>query len=224
MSWDERHSTVRAELRVAQREADNLCDPSSSLDGAKLNKARAILRKKVLELDRVIKDLAAEAAQMEPIDLRQEYERKVETSKEQRKAILESLGRTHEGGVFAGIRRAIGMKKEETEEPLMFDDKDDEQLLDMQNEALQEQDEHLDRLHSVILRQKHVAGAIGQELDDQVDILDTLERGVDRSNNAVRAENKRMDSILQSKSDSRLTCAIVLLLLIFLGVMILALY
>eukprot|EP00754_Rhynchopus_humris_P043963 Rhum_TRINITY_DN3673_c0_g1::Rhum_TRINITY_DN3673_c0_g1_i1::g.11574::m.11574/K08501/STX8; syntaxin 8 len=225
--WDARYSTLRSDLRAAQREADTLIDAPADLSPAALTRRRATLRTSLHELDKTLKALSDEAAVMEPMDLRQDYVRKVEVCREQRRAILESIGQTMPGsggGVLAGIRRAIGFEQRKEEEAeVMFDDRDDEQLLDLQNQAIVEQDEALDRLHNVIVRQKKVGQAIGAELDTQVDILDQLETGVQRSTNAIRVENRRMDSIIGAKSDSRLTCLIFLLLVAFALVVILAL-
>eukprot|EP01064_Diplonema_japonicum_P036184 TRINITY_DN8062_c1_g1_i1.p1 TRINITY_DN8062_c1_g1~~TRINITY_DN8062_c1_g1_i1.p1 ORF type:complete len:238 (+),score=63.43 TRINITY_DN8062_c1_g1_i1:397-1110(+) len=222
MSWDERYTDVRAELRAAQRDADALLEGGD--EGHAGDKKRMAIRKHLHELESVLRQLKEEAGKEGREDIKTDMLRRLETVADQRRAITDKLGQKKEG-LFSGLKKAMGMEggRRADEEAPMFDDHDDDALLLMQDDGIQEQNEKLSRLHKVIVRQKEVGQAIGQELDDQAVVIERLEEGVTSTTSAVRQENKRIKSLLDaSSSDSRLTICICLLLVILIVVVILA--
>eukprot|EP01060_Flectonema_neradi_P013068 TRINITY_DN1985_c2_g1_i1.p1 TRINITY_DN1985_c2_g1~~TRINITY_DN1985_c2_g1_i1.p1 ORF type:complete len:223 (+),score=66.32 TRINITY_DN1985_c2_g1_i1:98-766(+) len=219
MSWDERFSDLRTELRAARREADLLTE--GNVEPTALQRRKAAVRKSLYEMEIIIKDLAAKAKETPDAEERRERLGKLDQAKEQRNGISGLLISKKEGGVFQSIRKIFEKKEEEPED--MFDDEDDQTLLMLQNQQLERQDETLNRLHNVILQQKAVGHAINIELDEQSGIVDQMGTGVERSTTAIRNETKRINKLLDaSQADSRMTYCICFLLLMLVLVVILA--
>ena len=220
MSWDERFSDLRSELRAARREADLLAE--GEVEQVALQRRKAAVRKSLITMETTIKQLTVTAKETPDTDERTERLGKLEQAREQRKGISDLLISKREGGVFQSIRSLFEKKTDEEPED-MFDDEDDQTLLLMQNQQLDRQDETLSRLHNVILQQKAVGHAINVELDEQNGLVDQLGVGVDRSTAAIRNETKRISKLLDaSQADSKMTYCICFLLLALVLVVILA--
>ncbi|KAI9221579.1 hypothetical protein BC828DRAFT_333002, partial [Blastocladiella britannica] len=58
-----------------------------------------------------------------------------------------------------------------------------------------EQDSHLDALAHAVTRQKHVAVAIHDELDDQVELLDGMTEGVDTIQSRLQGAQRRLERV-----------------------------
>ncbi|KAF9999592.1 hypothetical protein BGZ80_003469 [Entomortierella chlamydospora] len=72
---------------------------------------------------------------------------------------------------------------------------DNEGLLLLQQEQMKQQDDHIEQFNAILQRQKHIGLAIGQELDNQIQLLDELDRDVDRTTLKLGIVNKKIGKI-----------------------------
>ncbi|KAG0034204.1 hypothetical protein BGZ82_005847 [Podila clonocystis] len=72
---------------------------------------------------------------------------------------------------------------------------DNEGLLMLQQEQMKHQDDHIEQFNAILQRQKHIGMAIGQELDNQIQLLDELDRDVDRTTLKLGLVNKKIGKI-----------------------------
>ncbi|ORZ12176.1 hypothetical protein BCR41DRAFT_308056 [Lobosporangium transversale] len=72
---------------------------------------------------------------------------------------------------------------------------DNEGLLILQQEQMRQQDDHIEQFNAILQRQKHIGLAIGQELDNQIQLLDELDRDVDRTTLKLGLVNKKIGKI-----------------------------
>ncbi|KAF9425941.1 hypothetical protein BGZ94_007081 [Podila epigama] len=72
---------------------------------------------------------------------------------------------------------------------------DNEGLLILQQEQMKQQDDHIEQFNAILQRQKHIGLAIGQELDNQIQLLDELDRDVDRTALKLGLVNKKIGKI-----------------------------
>ncbi|KAI7828813.1 hypothetical protein BC939DRAFT_393940 [Gamsiella multidivaricata] len=72
---------------------------------------------------------------------------------------------------------------------------DNEGLLLLQQEQMKQQDDHIEQFNAILQRQKHIGLAIGQELDNQNQLLDELDRDVDRTTLKLGLVNKKIQKI-----------------------------
>jgi regulator of vacuolar morphogenesis len=93
----------------------------------------------------------------------------------------------HSGRVFGA-----GAKPQETEvtRPL-----DDYGVFSLQKTMMQEQDNQLASLTSILQRQKHMGSAIGSEIEYQNNLLDDLSNDVDRVGGKLSAANKQLNRL-----------------------------
>ncbi|GFS14812.1 syntaxin-8-like, partial [Elysia marginata] len=82
------------------------------------------------------------------------------------------------------------------------------------------QDRGLDALSSVIGRQKQMALDIGNEVDDQNELLDDLNERVDRTDNRIQRETRHI-KIVDRKSNA--CCYYVVIIVLFVAILIVAL-
>ncbi|KAI1319936.1 hypothetical protein EDD11_002611 [Mortierella claussenii] len=72
---------------------------------------------------------------------------------------------------------------------------DNEGLLLLQQEQMKQQDDHIEQFNAILQRQKHIGLAIGHELDNQIQLLDELDRDVDRTTLKLGLVNKKIGKI-----------------------------
>jgi syntaxin 8 len=88
--------------------------------------------------------------------------------------------------------------------------------------VLQDQDEQLDRLGDSIGRQRELSIQIGDELDDQVQMLDDVEEHVDRHQSTLdRARKSLGDVARKSRDNKQLTIILILIIVLVLLIIIL---
>ncbi|KAJ9438658.1 Central apparatus associated protein C1a-18 [Diplonema papillatum] len=228
-SWDDQFAEVRSSLRAAQREVDALSE-TRGMDPSAAGKRRAAVRKSLVEVESVIRALRGEAKDEPNAEHRREMERRVDMLKQQKKMVLDKLsgltGGSNSSNILDALKKAVGAdrsREEEANNEDMFDDRDDATLLDMQNDAIVQQDAALARLSNVISKQKMVGQAIMGELDSQNEVLEMVEEGVTASTGAVRNETKRVGKLVDATSkDNKVTLVICLLILVFVVVLVAA--
>jgi syntaxin 8 len=81
-------------------------------------------------------------------------------------------------------------------------------------QVLQEQDEHLDRLGESIGRQRDLSIQIGDELEEQIAMLDDVEDHVDRHQGRLDGARDRIGKIARKANDNKQITTIVVLIII----------
>lgn len=115
-------------------------------------------------------------------------------------------------------RAALFPYRDEPEGPPDQSSLDNQQIHEYHKNVLREQDEHLDRLGDSIGRQRELSIQIGDELEDQIEILDDVDRHVDRHQTTLDGARKRLGVIgRKAKENTQLTIILILIcVLIFL--------
>ncbi|KAI5362676.1 Putative target SNARE coiled-coil domain, syntaxin [Septoria linicola] len=97
-------------------------------------------------------------------------------------------------------------------------DMDNQQIHAYHKQVLREQDDHLDTLGQSIGRQRMLGIQMGNELDEQVEMLDDVERGVDRHSNQLYGAQKRLTTFSRKAKDNwnwiTITILIIILVLV----------
>ncbi|KAG0214496.1 hypothetical protein BGX28_001950 [Mortierella sp. GBA30] len=105
-------------------------------------------------------------------------------------------GGTGSVGRMSSTRRVFGRVVQNlTQETSQTRGLDNEGLLLLQQEQMKQQDEHIEQFTAILQRQKHIGLAIGQELDNQIQLLDELDRDVDRTTLKLGLANKKIGKI-----------------------------
>ncbi|KAK0639208.1 hypothetical protein B0T16DRAFT_432099 [Cercophora newfieldiana] len=91
---------------------------------------------------------------------------------------------------------------------------DNVQIHEYHQRILEEQDAQLDVLGASISRQRELSMRIGDELDEQVLMLDESERVVDRHTSTLGRARRQVDRFARTASESRQMVAIVVLIVI----------
>jgi syntaxin 8 len=94
------------------------------------------------------------------------------------------------------------------------EDMDNTQIHAYHNRILEEQDEQLDRLGETIGRQRELSMQIGDELDNQVAMLDQVDETTDRHQGRLDRARRQLGRIARSGSDSKQMMTIVILIII----------
>lgn len=97
-------------------------------------------------------------------------------------------------------------------------DMDNQQIHTYHKQVLQDQDEQLDTLGHSIGRQRMLGIQMGNELDEHNELLDDVERGVDRHSNTLGGAQKRLGHIARKSRENwnwiTITILIVVLVLL----------
>eukprot|EP00761_Pharyngomonas_kirbyi_P014733 gb/GECH01014763.1/.p1 GENE.gb/GECH01014763.1/~~gb/GECH01014763.1/.p1 ORF type:complete len:240 (+),score=71.99 gb/GECH01014763.1/:1-720(+) len=94
----------------------------------------------------------------------------------------------------------------------------DRDLLAQQQETMAHQDQQFDVLGQSVLKQKKVARAIGDELDEHTQLLDEVDVEMDRAHTGVETETRRLNRLMKK---SGIGCGLICIVLL-LGVIIVA--
>ncbi|XP_024420601.3 syntaxin-8 isoform X2 [Desmodus rotundus] len=112
------------------------------------------------------------------------------------------------GGAKRGVPNPWLFEESEETRGLGFDE-----IRQQQQKIIQEQDAGLDALSSIISRQKQMGREIGNELDEQNEIIDDLANLVDKTDEKLRTETRRVN-LVDRKSASCGMIMVILLLLV----------
>ena len=99
---------------------------------------------------------------------------------------------------------------------------DNQQVHDYHKNVLQQQDEQLDRLGESIGRQRDLSIQIGDELDDQVQMLDDVDNHVDRHQGTLDGARRQLDRVYR-RGKENWGCMIISILVLILVILIIAL-
>lgn len=89
---------------------------------------------------------------------------------------------------------------DESDEPMLDSNATLETLRSEQTQIIQEQDKGLENLSQVIARQKKLAMKIGNEIEDQNDIIDNIAVQMDHTSDRVNSETRHVETV--SSKDS----------------------
>eukprot|EP01094_Clydonella_sp_ATCC50884_P022891 TRINITY_DN5359_c0_g1_i1.p1 TRINITY_DN5359_c0_g1~~TRINITY_DN5359_c0_g1_i1.p1 ORF type:complete len:260 (-),score=85.61 TRINITY_DN5359_c0_g1_i1:155-934(-) len=92
------------------------------------------------------------------------------------------------------------------------------ELLMVQDDKFYEQDDKLDRLSGTVGQMKNVATLLGDELGAQEDVITDLEHGVEHTNERVKNETRRIDTLTEA---SATTCYWMLIVALFVLIIVL---
>uniref|UniRef100_A0A8C4JK84 Syntaxin-8 n=1 Tax=Dromaius novaehollandiae TaxID=8790 RepID=A0A8C4JK84_DRONO len=112
------------------------------------------------------------------------------------------------GGVKRGVINPWLLEESEETRGLGFDD-----IRQQQRRIIQEQDAGLDALSSVISRQKQMGQEIGNELDEQNEIIDDLTNLVENTDDKLRNQTRHVKMVDQKSTSCGMLVVIVLLLI-----------
>lgn len=89
---------------------------------------------------------------------------------------------------------------EDEDEPMLENTTSIEILRSEQTQILKEQDQGLENLSQVISRQKKLAMRIGNEIEDQNDIIDTIAVQMDSTSERVNSETRHVEIVSEKDS------------------------
>jgi len=99
---------------------------------------------------------------------------------------------------------------------------DNQQIHAYHQQVIAEQDDQLDQLGESIGRQRHLSMAIGDELDGQAELLEDVERGVDRHQGRLDGAKRRLTSVGRKASQNwGMTTIVVLIIILVLLIIVL---
>lgn len=82
------------------------------------------------------------------------------------------------------------------------EDMSNHQVLQLHQSIMDEQDETLDRLSESVRRQRELSIQIGDELDGQVELLDDIDEGVDRTQRRLNTAKRSLDKFARKAKDN----------------------
>uniref|UniRef100_A0A8C3D5A6 Syntaxin-8 n=1 Tax=Corvus moneduloides TaxID=1196302 RepID=A0A8C3D5A6_CORMO len=112
------------------------------------------------------------------------------------------------GGVKRGITNPWLLEESEETRGLGFDE-----LRQQQRRIIEEQDAGLDALSSIISRQKQMGQEIGNELDEQNEIIDDLTNLVENTDDRLRTQTRHVKMVDKKSTSCGMLVVIVLLLI-----------
>ena len=93
-------------------------------------------------------------------------------------------------------------------------DLSNQQIHTYHSQVLRDQDDQLDRLGASIGRQRDLSIQIGDELDDQVQMLDEVEGHMDRHQGRLDGARKRLGDVARKAKDNKSISIIVVLIIV----------
>ncbi|KAG6879713.1 hypothetical protein C0992_012561 [Termitomyces sp. T32_za158] len=94
--------------------------------------------------------------------------------------------------VFKPVTRVFGAQPKETEQTRPLDNHG---IFTMQQVQMQEQDQQLAELSTILQRQKHLGMAISNEIGTQIELLDDLSNDVDRVGGKLTTTNRQLNRL-----------------------------
>lgn len=135
------------------------------------------------------------------------------------------FGRGNDSGGGGGSRNQLFGGRESgddarkyREEPASFQGQDSNDLMQRQQTTMREQDAGLDILAQSIARQKQMGMSIGNEIDDQNDMLDDLGDAMDRTEDRLIRETGHVVRVTEKAKSGGYMCCICLLILAIIAV------
>merc|ERR1719345_73363 len=137
-----------------------------------------------------------------------------------------SAGSSQGGGMNDGRNALFGGHESSgrapyRDEPEAFRGNDAGGIMGQQQHIMREQDQGLDLISQSIARQKEMAFKIGDEIEDQNEMLDDLNEGMDNTNRRLLRETEHVVQVTNAAKSGGYCCCIFLLIvaIIVVGVM-----
>ncbi|GAX76115.1 hypothetical protein CEUSTIGMA_g3558.t1 [Chlamydomonas eustigma] len=116
-------------------------------------------------------------------------------------AMKRSNGQPERDALFKGMQPGSSSKAgHQTKETETTAELDSRGLLNLQQQIMKNQDMELEHMEKAIGSTKHIAVAIGEEVDLQTRLLDDLQDDVDVTNMRMRAATSRIKQIISASS------------------------
>eukprot|EP00039_Didymoeca_costata_P018243 m.332721 g.332721 ORF g.332721 m.332721 type:complete len:238 (+) comp16995_c0_seq1:125-838(+) len=122
------------------------------------------------------------------------------------------------GQLFGGRESGDDARRMRRDEPESFRGRDVNGIMDAQQMVMREQDKGIDLLAESIARQKQMGLRIGNELEDQNEMLDELGEAMDNTDRRLVQETGHVVKVTERAKSSGMMCCIVLLILAIIGV------
>ncbi|GLC33090.1 hypothetical protein PLESTB_000371500 [Pleodorina starrii] len=221
--FDDCKNLAQETLQVIQER--NLRFPNGGPEASRLS---AAARKKLgtlgVQLDRLLRWLDspdAESLSEPEKNRRRDLLYDLRNRREQMQlAIKRSQGQADRDALFGGASGSGGgpLPPRETESTAELDNRG---LLGLQQQIMRQQDEELEAMEKTVTSTKHIALAIGEEVDLQTRLLDDLADDVDVTHSRLRATTARVKQVLKASRDWRGGLCIFLLVITLVVVIIL---
>jgi SYP5 family syntaxin len=181
----------------------------NSSTGPEASRKTATARRKLgtlgTEIDRLLKwlesDQASGLSESEK-NRRRDMLHDLRSRREQMQyALKRSSGHSERDALFqgkpSGSNSGVSQQAKETEATAVLDTRG---LLSLQQQIMKNQDMELEHMEKAIGNTKHIAVAIGEEVDLQTRLLDDLQDDVDVTNMRMRAATSRVKQIIKASS------------------------
>eukprot|EP00798_Chlamydomonas_sp_ICE-L_P020265 gene20265-27019_t len=194
---------------IQERNSQHLNTPEGS-------RRTAVARRKIGTLGTMIEKLlksldSSEGPDMSELEInrRRDLLYELRNRREQMQhSIKRDNGQQNRDALLSGASASRGpaMETEQTAEL------DSQGLLQMQKHAMNQQDQALEKMEKTVTSTKHIALAIGEEVDLQTRLLDDLDEDVDVTNHRMRAATKRVKNMIKDTSHWKGGCMIFVLI------------
>lgn len=135
-------------------------------------------------------------------------------------AIKRNQGQSDRDLLFSGASSSAAPPPRETERTAELDNR---QLLSLQQQVMRQQDEELLEVEKMVQSTKHIAVAIGEEVNLQTRLLDDLQDDVDVTQSRLRAATHRVRHLIKDRSTWKGGACIFLLIVTLVVVLVLTL-
>ncbi|KAG2438077.1 hypothetical protein HXX76_005686 [Chlamydomonas incerta] len=133
-------------------------------------------------------------------------------------SIKRSTGAADRDALFSGAGPSGPLPPRETEATAELDNRG---LLGLQQAVMRRQDEELEAMEKTVASTKHIALAIGEEVDLQTRLLDDLADDVDVTQSRLKAATAKVKQLMRDSSNCRLGVCVFLLIVTLVVVVIL---
>ncbi|PNH01546.1 Syntaxin-52 [Tetrabaena socialis] len=205
----------------------NLRHPTGGPDASRLS---AAARKKLgtlgVQLDRLLRWLdGSEAASQLSEPERNRRRDQLYDLRNRREGMQLSIKRNQGQGdreaLFGGASGSGGpLPPRETEATAPLDNRG---LLGLQQQVMRQQDEQLEVMERTVISTKHIALAIGEEVELQTRLLDDLAEDVDVTQSRLKAATARVRHLLRTSSNWRMGLCVFLLIVTLVAVVLISL-
>lgn len=136
----------------------------------------------------------------------------------QRENLLQSLKRD---SAASNRKELLGPKQpgppQETERTAGLDNAG---ILQLQNQVIRQQDQELGQIEETMISTKHVALAMGEELNLQERLLGDMEEDVDVVHSRLRAVTNKVKSVMRQSKEWKWWCLVIVLAIVLVVVLV----
>lgn len=210
--YDEAKTALQEVVQVIQDR--NLNHPDG---GPEASRQTATARRKLgslgTEAERLLTWL--DSAEAKTLSEQEKYRRRdlVYALKTRREQMLQSLKRTQHHQGRESLLQGAGAKQEKPRETEATAPLDNRGLLQLQNQVMQQQDQELENMEKTIISTKHIALAVGEEVDLHTRLLEEVDDEAGATYTKLRAAHKRLRHVLKHSSNWKLGLFVFILII-----------